>query len=359
MTAQYTNIRNYGCRISEFVYQGLKVVILENELLRVGILADKGTDIYEFLHKPTDTDFMWRSWLGIRNPDHVIPSISSQLGSFLDHYFGGWQELFPSGDEPCTYKGAELGVHGEVCLVPWTYDIVLDTPEEIQVRFSVETLRTPFRIEKILTLKSGIPALYFHECVKNISQEKMDFMWGHHPALGGSFLDQQCVISVPKCRVRTDSILRTPWSRIAPDQDTDWPIVTDDDGGEIDLSSTPPIEACRNDRVVLYDLEETWYAVTNVAKKIGFGMWFQKEVFPYLLFWQSFGGWKGYPFYGTAYTMSLEPRSSFPFPLTKVVESGTQLKLSPDESLETSFVAVAYENLERVHQITPEGIVTP
>jgi hypothetical protein len=359
MKARYAYTRNYGCRVWEFVFQGMNVVVLENEVLRIGILADKGTDIYEFLYKPTDTDFMWRSWLGIRDPHLVQPTLSSRLGSFLDHYFGGWQELFPSGDEPCTYKGAEIGVHGEVCLMPWTYEVVRDDPEEIQIRFRVHTYRTPFCIEKTLTLKSGRPTLHVHECVTNMSQEEMDFMWGQHPALGSPFLDEQCVISVPKCRVRTDEVLRTPWSRIAPNQDTEWPIVKDDNGVEIDLSKIPPIAARRNDRVALYDMAESWYAVTNTARKIGFGMWFQKEVFPYLLYWQSFGGWEGYPFYRTAYTMALEPRSSFPFPLTQVIDAGTQLKLAPGESLEANFTAVAYENCEGVRHITPDGSVVP
>ena len=60
----YQNERNYGCRVSDsWTYRGLKTVVLENELLRIVILADKGADIYQFVYKPLDVDFLWRSHL--------------------------------------------------------------------------------------------------------------------------------------------------------------------------------------------------------------------------------------------------------------------------------------------------------
>ena len=47
--------RNYGCRLSEFSICGIPAFAMENELMRIGILAGKGGDIYEWLHKGTDT----------------------------------------------------------------------------------------------------------------------------------------------------------------------------------------------------------------------------------------------------------------------------------------------------------------
>ena len=130
----YEHERNYGCRITEFLIHGLRTVTVENECIRISILADKGTDIFEFLHKPTDTDFMWRSAQGIRNPALFVPTIPRPEGAFLDYYEGGWQEIFPAGGDPCNYKGASFGVHGEVSLIPWNYVIVDDHPEIVRVK---------------------------------------------------------------------------------------------------------------------------------------------------------------------------------------------------------------------------------
>ena len=61
--------RNHGCRVSDaWTFRGLKTAVIENELLRVVVLIDKGADIYQFVHKPSDTDFLWRSPWGVRDP---------------------------------------------------------------------------------------------------------------------------------------------------------------------------------------------------------------------------------------------------------------------------------------------------
>jgi hypothetical protein len=49
----YIRERNYACRITESAFRELRCVTLENQLIRVSVVADKGADIYEFLHKPT------------------------------------------------------------------------------------------------------------------------------------------------------------------------------------------------------------------------------------------------------------------------------------------------------------------
>ena len=53
--------RNFGCRVSDdYHYRGLRTVVLENSQLRLSVLVDKGTDIFELLYKPMDIDFMYR-----------------------------------------------------------------------------------------------------------------------------------------------------------------------------------------------------------------------------------------------------------------------------------------------------------
>lgn len=346
-----------NCHLIETTLHGMRTLFFENALLKVGILADKGTDIFEFVHKPTQTDFMWKSRLGVRDPRSFIPTIPTKWGAFLDSYEGGWQDLFPNADEPCVYKGADLGLHGEVCLMPWEYSILNNDHEEIAVKFSVSTYRTPFRLEKTIRLKTGSPVLEFEETVTNEGQEEMDFMWGQHPALGMPFLDENCIISLPASRIRSDGFLGSEISRIAPDQDVAWPLIKGKDGEVIDLRVVPSRAANCNDRVFIYGYQAGWYAVTNKIKKIGFGMRWEKSIFPYVLYWQSFGGWRGYPFYGTAYTMALEPRSSFPFPLSRVIENNTQLKLAPGAWLTTNYQAIAYESQGEIRSIHSDGSV--
>ncbi len=70
----YQDERTAGCRVSDsWTYRGLKTVVIENELVRITVLADKGADIYSFVHKPTDTDFMWKTNWGVRDPSKTVP----------------------------------------------------------------------------------------------------------------------------------------------------------------------------------------------------------------------------------------------------------------------------------------------
>ncbi|HJP28733.1 MAG TPA: DUF4432 domain-containing protein, partial [Dehalococcoidia bacterium] len=94
----YQEERTTGCRVSDaWTYRGLKTVVLENEIVCVTVLADKGADIYSFVHKPTDTDFMWRTPWGVRDPKTTVPPTGDPSSIWLDFYEGGWQTVVPHG----------------------------------------------------------------------------------------------------------------------------------------------------------------------------------------------------------------------------------------------------------------------
>ena len=59
---------HHGARLRDLVERGRRVLVLENELLRVELLPDKGSDIVSFLHKQSDTDPLWHSAAGLRRP---------------------------------------------------------------------------------------------------------------------------------------------------------------------------------------------------------------------------------------------------------------------------------------------------
>lgn len=335
----YLSPRNYGCRITEFTYLGYKALSLQNECLRITLLPGKGTDVIEFLYKPLDVDFMWLSYPGLSPTGSPFLNASESSTGFMDHYPGGWQEILPNFGEPCIYKGATLGLHGEVSLLPWRYTIVQDDPSCVSAEFFVRCLRTPFTLRKTMTLGGG-PVLKLHEQLKNVSAETMDCTWGHHPAFGGSFLDENCRIYVPPCRIKTQDEYSSPNSRLEKSQDAVWPLLKGRHGETIDLSRIPPPSVKSHDNAILYGYSEGWFAVTNPRKNIGFAMAWDSALFKYIGFWQVFGGWSGYPWYGMTYNIGLEPRTSFPSSLPKAIENATQLSLAPGELVQTQLCAV-------------------
>jgi hypothetical protein len=351
----YTHERNFGCRIGAGTLRGLQTLTLENELLRVTFLVDKGTDVYEFLHKPTDTDFMWRSPLGVRDPSKFVPSIARPDGAFLDFYEGGWQECLPTGGNALEYAGTVFGLHGEVSLMPWSYAVLQDDPEQVQVRFQVRTYRSPFWVEKTVTLARHSAALRFHERLVNEGAEAFDLVWGHHPAFGAPFLDPSCVIDLPDAEVRTLTLGES--SRCQEGEGFRWPQVAGRGGETLDLSHIPGPEARAHDLAFLTVLRDGWYALTNRDRQVGFGMTWPVDVFPALWFWQVYCGAYGSPWFGRTYNIALEPWSAPYSTVDEARRHNAHRTLGPGAALDVEFAAVAYSGHRRVARIEADGTV--
>lgn len=353
----YHHNRNYGCRITEFVLQGHRCVALENEKLRVTIIADKGTDIYEFLYKPRDVDFMWRTWVGLRERSHFVPtSARADAGAHMDYYEGGWQELFPNCGNLSLHQGAEIGQHGEVLLLPWRYEITKDEPDEVEIRFEVRTVRTPFHLVKSVSLRRNEAVLRTHERVTNESGQEVHFTWGHHPAFGWPFIDESCRVDLPNCRIRTIADFTPSTSRLAPDQVSDWPMAEGIDGGQVDLSRIPGPDVAASDMVFLEGIDDGWYAVTNTRLRVGFALRYPADVFRQLWYWQVYRGGRDYPWWSATYNIALEPCATLPV-LSHAAARGEALTLAAGESSEVELIAVAFEGREHVGRISANGVV--
>ena len=351
--------RNHGCRVSDsWTFRGLKTAVLENELLRVVVLVDKGADIYQLVHKPTDVDFLWRSPWGVRDPTRFTPTTGSGLGLWLDVYEGGWQTVLPAGGFPSEYGAIDMGLHGEVSTVPWDCTIVEDTADRVSIRLWVRAARTPFFFEKTLALSAGSAVLEIDEALTNEGEETANCVWGEHIALGPPFLSEDCVIDLPGGTVLNDEREFDPSNRLKAGDRAPWPWTEAKDGERIDLSRVPPKSVRAYDMSYITDMPEGWYAITNQRTGVGFGVHFPKELFNYLWYWQSFGGGFGYPWYGRTYNLGLEPFTSYDNRgLATAAENATALVLEPGQRVEASLRTVAYTGAEGVERIGPDGSV--
>ena len=355
----YQHERTYGARVSDdWAFRGLKTAVIENEVLRVVVLIDKGADIYQLVHKPTDTDFMWRSPWGVRDPRRFTPSTGSPPNVWLDYYEGGWQTVLPGGGFPSVYGLADMGLHAEVNLMPWDSVILQDTPERVSMRFSVRTYRTPFFFEKTLSLSSGSPVLEIDQRLTNEGAEPVHCVWGEHIALGAPFLSDACVIDLPGGKVFSHPEDFHPNNKLQPGYEGPWPTVPLKDGSSIDLSKVPGPDWQGYDMAYVTDMPEGWYAVTNREMGLGFGVRFSKDVYKYLWYWQSLAGGFGHPWYGRTYNVGLEPFTSWTNEgLVNAIENGSALLVQPGQHIEASVRATAFESTTGVKNITPHGRV--
>lgn len=355
-----------GCWISDrWQFNGLRTLIMENNLLRLVILIDKGTDIVEFRYKPRDIDFLLQMPDGIRNPHQDTPSAYG-ANSFLDYFSGGWNEVLPNGGPPINYRGAELGQHGEVSLVPWDHAILDNTPEQVRVRFRVDAVKTPLSIEKTLTLKHDEAKLHIEATVHNRSGGTINCMWGQHIAFGRPFLNEGAVIDVPECKfIVHEAMEGYEPRRFKPN--TESPIdhvpasLSNEASNENDVIDARIVPAFGTEQAqemaYLAELQDGWYAITNLERKVGFGLRFDHQLFKYIWYWQQLGNVaQDYPWWGRLHCTALEPWTSFPTNgLNEAIKNGTSLTLQAGETVSHSLVAVAYETASRIKSISSDG----
>jgi len=339
-----TVYRAHDCRFLPFTLANMRALLLENDLLRVVVLLDKGGDIIEFRHKAKDIDFMYHFEDGLRAPDGAP-------GAFLRSYEGGWQELFPNIGDACDYRGAALDVHGEAFMRAWDMDVLKDTGEEVSVRLSVSLQTMPFDLEKILTIRLHQPALFIAQRAVNRGGAPLPCMWGQHPALGGLFLASPVLIDMPKGRGVT---YHTSFHPAFPANHAfDWP-----QAGGLDLSVMPAIQGKWAGLCALSHLSENWYACTSPSLGVGFGLAFDPAVYRHLWLWMVYNGYEHYPWYGRTRTIAIEPYSSLPDNLPGAIEAGEALWIDPGEQLETWVTAVCYAYDGHVRGIGRDGSVS-
>ena len=346
MTAAFTALtrryeeRHHGCRVNEFLWRGHHLVVLENELLRVGVIATKGADVVELRYKPLDLDFLWHSPHPLLPPGELVSTTPSATGSFFDQYHGGWQESLPAGNGVPSLGKAQLGLHGEVSSQPWDVRLVEDTAERIAVEFSVRGRRTPFWLRRTMTLLRDAPYVTLDETLVNEGEEPVPFMWGHHPAFGGPLLVEGAVLELPPAPV---TVRPMPNPRLAAGSYEAWPHLRDRDDRALDASILPGPSVRTADTLYL-DLTRQprgYAALRDPAREVGVALDWDSSAFPYVWSWQVFGGAWGYPFYGRAHLVAIEPFTAPIGSLEDAITVGTARTLAAGAAVSTSLRAGA------------------
>ena len=356
----YQDERTTGCRISDaWTYRGLKTVVLENEIVRITVLADKGADIYSFVHKPTDTDFMWKTPWGVRDPSKSVPPTGDPSSIWLDFYEGGWQTVVPHGGYSDQIYGADFGIHGDVNLIPWDTVVVEDTPQLVSVRFSAKSVRMPMKVTKILTLVSGSPTLKVEESVTNEGEEDLDVVWLEHIAIGAPVLSDKSRLFVPESKLRSHPESIDTNSKLEPDFIGDWPNMNAKDGSVLDFSRIPTKEDRSLDMAYMTEMSEGWYALLNEETNIGWAVSYPVETFKYLWYWRNFGGGYGYPWYGRCYNAGLEPCTSFGNGgIKQAQENGSALNIKSGATVSVTITAGPFTGAGIVNRVDLDGNVT-
>lgn len=341
-----------------YTYNGIDAAILENELLSVLVLPGKGGDILEFRDKRADVNVLWQSHHNWQPPEsRYVPSQSA--GTWMDHYPGGWQLNLPLAGFTEDFGGVPYGVHGESALIPWDHRIVRDDEEAVSIELSVELVRYPFYVERVLTLPAEESRLRIEESITNRGGVELEYVWQQHITLGPPLLGPNARLDIPAASGATDDYGPDHRNaRLEAGAAFDWPEAPGVSGDTVDLSRIPGADSETHDVAYATDLEAGWYAMTNPEIDLGFGIEFPVDPFECVWYWQPFGGDVRYPYFKRNYNVGLEPTTAWPAGDVPAAqrENGTIETLGPGETVEASFNAVTYTGLEAVRSIEDGSI---
>jgi hypothetical protein len=321
-------------------YRGLPAVRIENRWLAMEILADAGGKIFRLIDKVADRNVLWEN---TRIPPHRAPVFASMD----DHWAGGWDEIFPGGAPSTDRYGEATPYMGELWSALWSWRVVEAGAHEVQLEGWVEPPITPARYRRLITVRDDAPVVRIDHRLEHLGTMPFDYIWGTHPSLAVSPRHR---FDLPATDVEVDE-----WGGGALGERGDhyrWPILRRRDGVDVDvrLIGGPDLRSFALHYAT--GLTAGWAACTDTATSRGFGLVFDREVFPVVWLWQVFGGWRGY------YHAAMEAWTSYPGTLADAVAAGRARVMQPGDIVETTVHAVLYGGVHGVADLRVDGTVT-
>ncbi|WP_206669696.1 DUF4432 family protein [Paenibacillus luteus] len=315
MSSYYKRYRNHGCRVmDDLQYKGYRSILLENDLIQIILLLDRGGEPVRWLHKPTDTDFIWHTRMGLL-PQHAL------YPDYQMTYMGGWQEMLPEVSQTHVYRGAMVH-RGESAITPWDYELIREDEEEIRVRLSNRLRSLPLKVEKTFILRRGETIVRLEETVINESPKPLEFNWGHHLAFGAPFLNEHSTVEFEhgSTVVNMETGERSEWPRMPGHY------------GNIDLSFLAAPGTSRP--LLAVECTTGNYRLNGSSEGLALSVSWDAAIWPYTWYWQNFAADSDAPFFGCEYNIGLEP---FNVPqkwtLAEAAARGAALRLDPYGSL--------------------------
>jgi len=317
----------------DWSFKGMRTLILENKLLRVSILLDKGSDIFEVKYKPLDVDVIWHTPWGYRDPSGHVQSLATEDGSFLDLYGGGWNDIFPNFGQASANRGTRWGLHGESSLLPWTCEIGnTEDGGEPGAKLSMECVRYPLSATKLIKLDRAETTLHVVEDIRNIGEQEVELSWAQHIAFGEPFVSEHLSIDIPAVKARTQ-LNEVKQERLSRNKIFEWPIAPGLSGKGVDLQRIPDHAERVQDDLVITELREPRYRLYNSKLQLGVEVTWNPEVFHFLWYWLNWGV-LDYPWFGRARVLALEPVTGSEDGLASNINASKAVSLAPGATLQ-------------------------
>jgi hypothetical protein len=228
-----------------------------------------GARVASIVHAATGTEFLLRTPWGDEDWSGAHP-LSGSDQEWHRRYAGGWHTLVPHAGDARAVDGVEHPFHGEAAWRRWraveasasscTFEVVLRTAP-LTVRRRVEATGT---------------GLAVRQTVANHSGRETAFSWTEHPAFGSALIGPDTTV-----RIGDDPV----------------------------AAVFPPGGGSHAGFQTVRAKGRGTAAIANPAKGTGAVLRWDPELLPYLYVWQEHRKTPGFPWWGVADTVALEPAS--------------------------------------------------
>ncbi len=242
---------------------------------------------------PATNVLAWYEWDEPEPRSIEYPDNESEI-HWLSRYRGGWQFLTPNAGNECVHNGQRHSCHGESSILPWT--VVSQSNSEVVLEL---TTFNSLHLVRTLTIDSAKARFRAHTQITNKTHTVQEIVIVEHVAFQGS---SSARINAPE---------KSSW--VFPkgfEEDSGEPMLWSDSGkGRPDLRV--PIESAYERCAFLHSDNEGWVTIVDQRRGTGARLTWDKNVFPYLWYWQERYSPR-FPFFSRAEMTGLEPASCYP-----------------------------------------------
>ena len=342
-------------------YRGRRAATVENQQLRVTVLAEGG-HIAEVFDKAAGVNPLWTPPWASLEPSLFDPRVHGAYGTAVDarllagimghnlclDIFGG-----PSPEE----AAAGLPVHGEGSIVP--YDLE-GSPGEIVMRAYLPL--ASLQVERRLELRDR--AIRIRESVENLGGTDRPVGWTEHVTLGPPFLEKgSTAFRVPATKSQVfDGAFGTA-DYLKPGAVFDWPVAPLEAGGTVDLQVYTRAAASSAYTAHLMDpaREHAYFVAFAPRWRLAFGYVWRRADFPWLGIWEENLSRSQPPWNGQTITRGLEfGVSPFPESRREMVERGRWFDTPTFRWIPAgSRVSIEYWCVSKTADVIPETLGWP
>ncbi len=320
-------------------YHGLHVVRIQNRSLVLDVLPQLGGKILHLVDKAADRNVLWR------NP-RVLPHPVPLQANADDHYPGGWDDAFPTGAPSVNRYGDQLPYLGEVWTLELRCRLVEVGPSAARIVLEGQTPITPAKWTRTISVHGDDPLVHLETRIENVGHLPFDFNWGSHAAID---VAPGYRVDVPATTTRIDDAGGGLIGRVG--DRFRYPILHLEGGGEVDVRQVRGPETGAYALYIHEGLRSGWVAVTDPARRRGFGIVFDHQVQRAVWQWTVFGGFRGW------YHVIVEPWVAGPPALEEAVKQGMARTLGPGEAFTSTMSGVLYSGVSGVSNLARDGSV--